>query len=627
MNYHHTVVDFETDKIEDRPNYPPNPVGVAIYPRTGGKEYLAWGHPEENNTTKIQATRRLKSVWDQPLLFHNAAFDIEVAVEHLGLKVPLYWDDSLILGYLHDPRDVNLSLKPMANKYLKMPPKEQDRLKEWILVNIPAAKRKPSSWGAYIAQAPGKLVGKYAIGDVVRTKGLFNYFMPIIRDTGMERAYQREKRIISVKLDMERQGIRIAPKLKKEYGSWVKARANIDENIRKRLRVGKDFNINSPKQLADILVKRNKLTHIVKTPKGNISTKREVLEENCNDQHLLQLLSLNGVFGTYLGTFIDPWVLSFENNEGLIYPTFNTVRSSNEYGSGGIGTRTGRFSSSNPNFQNIPANTEDSQHKELLLALQKHLKRYGINFIGLRDYIIPKAGCVFIGRDYSQQELRILGHYEDGELLTQYNTNPRLDVHEFIRQLIFQATRILYERRHVKITVFGIIYGMGIKKLAKRLGLSYDEASNLRKAIYDAVPGIKWLNTELKKLGKAKEPIYTWGGRRYFAEKDKWIVDEFGEERRKQFFYKLLNLLIQGSAADATKEGMIQVSESCNANVFAMLVQAHDEVLAEVEKGHEKTQMNLMKEAMEDLKFEIPMLTDGKIGAQSWARMRSYKDA
>jgi DNA polymerase-1 len=622
MSHHHTV-DFETKEIEGRPNYPPVPVGVAVRTRQGNKRYWSWGHPVENNCTKGEARRALLAIWKEPLLFHHAAFDMEVAVEHLNLPVPNLWDDTLLLAYLHDPRDISLSLKPMADKYLNMPPDEQTRLKEWITEEYmkPRKMKKYSQWGAYIAEAPGKLVGTYAIGDVDRTFKLFNFFYKKVMDAGMKEAYERERRIIGVKLDMERMGIRVAPKLKRDYGKWIKARDAVDKSIRRKLKTGKDFNPNSGPQLADALIKAKKLDRIIKTPTGKVSTKREVLEENCNDKNLIQLLGFNGILGTYIGTFIEPWILSFEANDGKIYPTFNTVRSTDEYGRGGVGTRTGRFSSSRPNFQNVPADVEGSQHEEILLALQKYLRRYDLSFIGLRDYIIPRNGRVFVSRDYSQQELRILGHYEDGELLDQYNANPKMDIHEFIRQLIFRERGILYARKHIKITVFGIVYGMGIAKLAKRMGISREEATKLRIAIKEVIPGIKWLDDELKELCKQEKPMYTWGGRRYYAEEDTWKKVR-GEWKRQRWWYKMLNLLIQGSAADATKQGMLNVTDNTNPEYTSILVQVHDELLLEVDKDKVAVQDKLIKEAMEDLRFDVPMLTDAKIGATSWARLK-----
>jgi len=619
------TIDFETEAIGSRPDeYPPKAVGVALKQTGRSPEYLAWGHPEENNCSYNQARKKLKTIWTngEPKLFHHGAFDIEVG--YRSMQMPALtdeWHDTLILGYLHDPRDTHLSLKPMADKYLDMPPEEQEELRDWILENIPEARRKPSSWGAYIAKAPGRLVGRYAIGDVVRTEKLFHYFMPIIAEEGMSRAYRRERDIIPIKLKMEQQGMPVAPKLKRDIGKFRQAHEAVESRIQRKLRTGSNpINIGSGPQLADALVKAKKLRHIVRTKTGRVSTKRAVLEENCKDKELTELLGLHSVLGNYLSTFLERWV---EAPGGILYPSYNTTRSSNEYGGrGGVGTRTGRFSSSNPNFQNVPTSIEESQHRDLLLKLAALLKEYGLVFYGLRDYIVPPEGWVFIGRDYSQQELRILAHYEDGELLQAYLSDPKLDVHTMVQQLVHQATGILYPRKFIKVTNFGMIYGMGAGKLANQLDISYDEATSLKRNVMTALPGVKWLNKELKNLARKKEPLYTWGGRRYFCEDDKWFFDDDGRQVRRRLDYKMLNLLIQGSAADNTKEAMINVDAALDPRYAMQLVQVHDELLGMARKGHEKKQMRLMTEAMEDVHFDVPMLTDGKMGALSWARMK-----
>ena len=202
----------------------------------------------------------------------------------------------------------------------------------------------------------------------------------------------------------------------------------------------------------------------------------------------------------------------------------------------------------------------------------------------------------------------------------------KFDVHTYIEDFICELTGIRYPRKHIKVTVFGLVYGMGVKKLAIRLKLSYDEAAKLKLNVLKAIPGVKWLDGELKSLAKQKKPIYTWGGRRYYSEDDKWIKSkDTGEWERKKFAYKLLNLLIQGSAADVTKQAMIQVNANCDPNHFSMLVQVHDEILAEVPKSQYITQMKKMKEGMENVKLDLPMLTTGKMSSQSWARMKGVE--
>ena len=120
-----TIIDYETDGIEKRPEYPPVPVGVAIK-RASSCRYLAWGHPSENNCTRNDARDILRNhLKHDKCVFHNSAFDIDVGQTHLGLPFPNDFEDTLFLGYLRDPRQKSLSLKPMADHRLNMTPNEQ----------------------------------------------------------------------------------------------------------------------------------------------------------------------------------------------------------------------------------------------------------------------------------------------------------------------------------------------------------------------------------------------------------------------------------------------------------------------------------------------------------------------
>ena len=163
------VLDFETEAIERRPQYPPKPAGVAIkWSAQKINKYYSWAHDSDNNCTKCDAYRS-----GEPLLFQNGKFDTDVAATHMGLPVPS-WErihDTLFLLFLENPHATSLSLKPSAQRLLGIKPSERDALHTWITTNIPAAKRKPSEAGAYIARAPGSLVGRYALqGDVPHHK-------------------------------------------------------------------------------------------------------------------------------------------------------------------------------------------------------------------------------------------------------------------------------------------------------------------------------------------------------------------------------------------------------------------------------------------------------------------------
>ncbi len=616
-------IDAETHKIEQRPVYPPRAVGYAVKHGRSCK-YLAFGHPTGNNCTRTEAIRYVKKVVKNfTPVFHNADFDLEVMAAD-GIRVRGEYHDTLKLAFLNEPRSLDLGLKPQAEEWLGDPPEERDMLRQWIINNIPGAKKRKTKWGEYICEAPGKLVGVYARGDVRKTDGLFKFFKDEVIDSGMADAYRREMALIPIKLDMEQHGIKVRMrKLKREIGAYIRVRDNMARNIRRRLGV-KDLNINSSPQLATALIDNDLLSRIVRTKKGNISTRRILLEQNCTDQKLIQMLAIHSTLETYLSTFLQNWIDIGESNDNYIQPTFNTTRSSDEYGGGkGRGARTGRFSSSQPNFQNVPTNAEESPHWKTLQLLTQLLKKQGVRFIGLRDYFEPDEGCVFLRRDYNQQELRILAHFEQGPFLEMYLNDPTMDAHNAVKFLVRRDTGLNFPRKHIKQTNFGIIYGMGIAKMAARLELEDQAARVLKKSVLRAVPGIPKVMKELRLLAKNDEPFYTWGGREYYCEEPSIIETDDGGKRKITYEYKMLNTLIQGSAADCTKEGMINVYE--NMNFGRLVLQVHDELVACVPREHAKAEMERMRDAMEDVKFRLPMLSDGEIGTRSWAQLRKVE--
>lgn len=617
-----SVVDFETKGIESRPKYPPVPVGAAVTLPGQKREYLAWGHPEGNNCDVGTARRKILEAYDaKATIFHHSAFDLDVGTIHMSLPTPRRVEDTLYLSFLHNPYERDLGLKPLGEKYLGIEPDAQARLRDWVLANVPEAKKKPSSWGDHMWKAPGTLMGPYATDDLRITKGIYKKFGRYVRDHEMEGAYERELECTHISMDMERSGVRVDRKRLKQCRSvFYQMQEDVVRRIAKKLRINpkdmksddnkKGFNINSGPQLADALVRAGKLDTIVKTKSGKqISTRMAHLETCCNDKDLIRLMALRSVGQKYLTSFIEPWIEKSAHG-GRIQPNFNQVRG---YDEGGGGARSGRFSSSDPNLQNVPANPEESQNKETLLLLEKFLKEdYDYRFRGLRDYIIVDEGQVMICVDYSQQELRILAHFERGVLMRAYLKDPTLDIHEYIRQIILEKTGMDFPRKHIKITVFGIIYGMGIGKLAARLEVGNKTAKKIKTALFKVVPGIPDLMEQLEDLANHDEPLRTWGGREYFCEEPKYNQDH---GRWQSFEYKMLNYKIQPSAADCTKQGMINVRRDVPEARIA--IQVHDELVC---MAPSRKYGPRIVQAMCDVKFRVPMLAEAKYSTTSWAR-------
>lgn len=231
----------------------------------------------------------------------------------------------------------------------------------------------------------------------------------------------------------------------------------------------------------------------------------------------------------------------------------------------------------------------------------------------VRRYILPDEGQTIVHRDYNQQEFRILAHFEDDGLMRAYQKDPKLDYHTKMKELIAGNTGLNLERRSVKILNFGILYGMGGPLLASKLGVGVNEALALRKAQKATTPGVAALDASLKALGRAGKPIRTWGGRQYYCEPPALVNGQM-----RSFEYKLLNYLIQGSAADCTKEALIRYHQHPKRRA-RMMVTVHDEI--NVSSACPEEDGEVLREVMESIEFDVPMLSDMKAGI-NWGDLK-----
>ena len=606
------TLDFETEAIEDRPNYPPMPVGLAVKFPGQKSRYLAWGHPSGNNSSKAAAAEVLQRAWDarEPLLFHNAAFDLAVAQRFFSMPV-LPWaqvHDTMFLLFLRDPHATTLSLKPSAERILGLLPEEQDAVRAW-LVTAGVVRSSDRKWGAHIAAAPGNVVGPYAIGDVDRTEALFRLVYPEIVTRGMSSAYDRERRLLPILMRNEEEGIRLDVKrLRADLAAATAAQEVAEAWLRKRLRT-KDLNFDADEEVAEVLSSQGIVTDWTLTKTGKRSTsKQNLTAAQFSDPRIAAALGYRNRLVTCRGTFMEPWLQRVVGT--YLQTTWNQVRNSDDRG-GFSGTRTGRPSTERPNFLNIPKTFDDKNdgylHPEFLKVPPLPL---------MRKYLLPDAGGAFCHRDFSQQELRILAHFEDAELLQAYNSDPSLDVHDYVRDQIKDIAGLDLPRRATKIINFGLIYGMGIGKLALGLEVSAEEARTIKTAQMQSIPGFKALQDAIKATVAGGEPIVTWGGREYYPEPPK-IIDG----RLRDFGYKLLNYLIQGSAADFTKEAVIRYDEMRVHGRF--LVTVYDEINISAPRAHVREEMEILRHAMDDLPLDVPMRSDGKVGP-TWGDLKSY---
>lgn len=590
------TLDYETKKIVGNPVYnPPDPVGLAVWVQGRDPTYLAWGHPSKNNISRekgLEYARRVITS-NRNLLFHNAPFDLAVTNGALGTTWR-YADwhlmhDTQYLVFLDDPYASTLSLKPSAARYLNMPPDEQTELKEWILSHVPEATAK--DWGAYISEAPGDLVGRYAIGDVVRTFKLFAHLYPRIVERGMQAAYDRERRLMPILYESSRKGIRVnREKLSADHRKYRTELDRADSSIREILGTpGLDFGKRG--DLAEALERSGYVTEWALTATGRKSTSKKTLK--INDPRVDSLIKYRGALNTCISTFMGPW-LELSREDGRLHTSWNQVRTVER---DSAGTQTGRLSSSHPNFQNVPTEF-DLVIPEGFLALPL-----------MRIYLLPEVGHVWLKRDFSSQEVRILAHFEDGQLLGFYLSDPDFDPHEANRIRVLDITGRDFARKYIKITGFSLIYGAGVPGVMRQTGIDdYEVGKQLRDAVLDAMPDVKKLIREVQNAGRRGEAIRTWGGREYFVEPAKVI-----DGRLRSFEYKLLNYLIQGSAADQTKQSIIDWDDNRTWE-STFLATVHDEINISAPGESWQEHMMCLKEAMDKDRFDVPFKSEGFVG-------------
>jgi len=641
------TIDFETEAIDDRPRYPPEPVGVAIWIQGEEPRYLAWGHPTDNNISKAEAVAILARIWaEYDLLFFNGKFDYEVGVVRLGMPEK-HWSaihDAMFSVFMSDPHARDLGLKPSAERILGMPPEERDAVRDWLVAHG-VCTSTDKKWGRFICKAPGSLVGPYAIGDVVRTwmlheklHGAFDEFELV--------AYDRERRLMPILLRNEQEGMRIdSGRLDTDIVIYEAALVAVEEWVRAKLQAP-SLELSKQAQLAEALERAGLVDDWTLTPKhektrieltisipeylkmtggkGRSTSKKNLTIDKILDRQVSEALGYHNRLGTALKMSMRPWKVMSDENGGHIFTSWNQVRQADDQGQGG--TRTGRMSC--PYFMNI---TKDwNKNGDYVHPAWSQFPQLPM----VRSYILPDEGGLFLHRDYSQQEFRILAHYEDDKLLANYREDPRFDLHNFMSQEITRITGHVLQRGQVKILNFGILYGMGTEKLARSTGTwdpsrclpgckhenqwngschAGDTAKEIRNAQRHALPGLRNLEDTLSRRGRIGESIRTWGGRYYNCEPPAFI-----NGKRRTFEYKLLNYLIQGSAADCTKEAVIRYDQARRHGRF--LVTVHDEINISAATEHKAEEMQVLKEVMESIEFDVPMLSEGKSGP-SWGEL------
>lgn len=413
----------------------------------------------------------------------------------------------------------------------------------------------------------------------------------MLKKNGVEKLYDEvEQPLVKVLAAMEKAGIATDTKRWEEVHADMKSR---EEALISKIyeEAGEEFNINSPKQLGHILFEKMGLPAGKKTKTG-YSTAADVLEELAEQypfvKNILEYRSLSKLISTYL----EALPLLIRKETGRIHTTFNQTV-----------TATGRLSSSDPNLQNIPVRTEEGKK--------------------IRSLFVPGEGYdSFISSDYSQVELRVLAHMSEDEGLIRAFLNKE-DIH---RRTAAEVMGIPFEdvtpeqRSHAKAVNFGIIYGISDFGLARQLGITRTAAADYIKAYFERYPSINaFMNRMIEDARKTGRAVTLYGRYRELAD-----INSKNFQRRSFAERTAMNTPIQGTAADIMKMAMIAVYDKMKAGNFKsrVLLQVHDELVAEVTADEKEAVAKLLKETMESVvSLRVPLVADVNEG-KNWAETK-----
>jgi DNA polymerase I-like protein with 3'-5' exonuclease and polymerase domains len=540
--------------------------------------------------------------------------------------------DVIVAEPLIDEFANSYSLEALSQKYLGEG-KVDDLLYDWLATaygGLPTRKGQAKN----IYRAPPKLVGPYAQGDVRLPADVFNAQRPILEREELMGLYDLESRLLPLLHAMRKRGVRVdiprAERVREELMESVRTAHELLNNA-----AGNEVDPWAATSVA-VAFDRANLPY-PSTAGGEPSFTADWLSKH--EHPIAQAVATYRKYDKALGTFINGYVFDKHVN-GVIHGEFHPLRRAMEE-DGIRGAVSGRFSSSNPNLQNIPSRDPE---------------------IGpmVRGLFVPFEGDVAWRRyDYSQIEYRYLVHYAMGvgadDARARFCNDPGTDYHEFVRQLIREITGILLERKPTKNINFGLCYGMGKKKLIRSLGVTTEVGNSMFDAYHEGVPFVRTTFNRVMNRALARGWIRTILGRR--ARFDMWepvdwelkkhvkatldkreLIDTIAELREIQrlngekvpragiqraFGHKALNRLLQGGAADMMKKGMVDCWESGAFDATGVpLVTVHDE-LGFSDPGTPASEEGFGEVAhiMETcLPLRVPVLVDCEVGP-SWGEV------
>ena len=559
-------------------------IGFAVATE-GFQAYYPFGHFGGGNLIKEQVLKYMHDVCRLPCrkIFHNAQYDVGW-LKAYGIDVRGEIVDTMIAGALIDENRYTYKLNSLAKDYLGELKAETDL--------VEAAKAHGVDPKMEMWKLPAEHVGYYAEQDARLTYLLWQRFKHEIYKQNLHTVWQLEKSLLPILIKMRQKGIRVNTQRAEQLKvNFVEKEKEILHRI--KTLVGKDIDIWAARQIAFAYDKLGlEYPKTAKSKEPSFTQNWLVNSEYEISKLIVSAREINKFHNTFLNS-----IMRFEH-DGRIHAEINQLRSDTG------GTVSGRLSMSNPNLQQLPARN----------------KEFGPIIRGL---FLPEEGFKWGSFDYSQQEPRLVVHYassigegyEGSQELVEAYANADADFHQTVADLVG------IDRKQAKTIGLGLMYGMGKNKLANMLGLNFDEASALIGKFNRRAPFVKMLSDRCMKKANEEGVIRTKLGRK--CRFNMWEPKDFGihtpetfenasakygsNNIKRAFTYKALNRLIQGAAADQTKQAIV----SCSHLGYTPLLQIHDELCFNV---HEEDVKKIVKEMEGCVELNVPSVVDVALG-------------
>ncbi len=562
-----TGLDYKRDKM----------VGFSFCFDEDEAFYVPFGHfylGVGDQIDESEAKKAIKKIFESKVIGHNIKFDLHFVSKFLDEPELNIHADSMILAWLINPESA-LSL---------------DKLSEKLLSHTMVAFKDTVKKGEDFSGVALEDACVYAAEDAFVTARLYELFLEklALQDALhlIEEARDVEFPFIGTLLRMEQAGIEVDADFLEQFLEEVKETLDLLTRDIYEL-AGTEFNINSTKQLGVILFETLSLP-VGKKTKTGYSTDEKVLSSLVDKHDIIpKLLEYREVY-KLSSTYIEPLLkLSKESSDARIHTSFVQT-----------GTATGRLSSKNPNLQNIPTRTP--------LGAK------------IRRAFVAGEGKKLIGIDYSQIELRLLAHFsQDGVLVDAFKNDK--DIHLQTAIVLFGEEEAPQKRSIAKTVNFGLLYGMGQKKLSDTLGISTKEAKEIIEKYFESFPTVKSYFRSIVDTSKERGYIETLlGRRRYFDYENATPMFRAAYERES------VNSVFQGSASDLIKLSMNEIDkiirdEKLNAR---MLLQIHDELIFEVNADEAEALAARFRAVMDSImELNIPLKASLNIG-NNWGELK-----